>query len=145
MNTLRLTPYIPDASSLVCVLIDDIDLITPAQAVEQPYAGAEDTPYLAGGYVELSVNELVTRRRLWGDDAFWGERGDRVALLVSGCGEEGCWPLVAHIAIADDIVTWSDFEQPHRPHWDLGQFGPFVFERKQYDAAIAKLVHETHV
>jgi hypothetical protein len=38
-----------------------------------------------------------------------------------------------------DHVSWSGFSQPHRPQWDYSPFGPFAFERLEYDLAIAEL------
>jgi hypothetical protein len=33
-------------------------------------------------------------------------------------------------------VRWHDFRNGHRD-WDLGALGPFVFDRQQYEAALA--------
>jgi hypothetical protein len=33
--------------------------------------------------------------------------------LKGKCGVIECWPLVAKITVKE-MVTWSDFEQPHR-------------------------------
>ena len=61
-------------------------------------------------------------------------------LLGCDCGEVGCWPLSARIAVTADEVTWSDFSQEHRPHWYYEGFGPFVFERLQYASAVSRAV-----
>lgn len=61
----------------------------------------------------------------------------RTAVLACECGEVGCWPLQATIAVDADVVTWSDYEQPHRPGRDYAGFGPHRFDRAQYDAAVA--------
>lgn len=60
-------------------------------------------------------------------------------LLGCSCGEWGCWPLWANIAVSCAEVRWSDFEQPYRPDRDYSAFGPFVFARGEYDAALAAL------
>jgi hypothetical protein len=39
--------------------------------------------------------------------------------------EWGCWPLLARIAVTDELVTWDSFEQPHRKERDCTVFGPF--------------------
>ncbi|MGH3332697.1 MAG: hypothetical protein ACRDPJ_15470 [Nocardioidaceae bacterium] len=59
-------------------------------------------------------------------------------LLGCDCGEVGCWPLTARIAVTADEVSWSDFCQDHRPDWDYEGFGPFVFERQQYANAVSR-------
>jgi len=65
--------------------------------------------------------------------------GAKVPLLGCECGEWGCWPLLATIRATAETVTWSDFEQPHRKDRDYAEFGPFVFDRAQYDEALAHL------
>ena len=57
-------------------------------------------------------------------------------LLGCDCGEVGCWPLTARIVVNGRTVTWSNFSQDHRPTWDYTDFGPFIFDRAAYDAAI---------
>ena len=61
----------------------------------------------------------------------------KVVLLGCSCGEWGCWPLLARVVVGDDAVEWRDFEQPHRPVRDYAGFGPFVFERRAYEAAVS--------
>lgn len=69
----------------------------------------------------------------------WPRKG-RLWLLGCDCGEAGCWPLEAAVSVADATVTWSGFTQPHRPAWSYAGFGPFVFDRDQYEAAVAVAV-----
>lgn len=66
----------------------------------------------------------------------WPRRG-LLWLLGCDCGEVGCWPLEARVTVVGDRVTWSDFVQPYRPAWSYEGFGPFVFDRHQYEAAVA--------
>lgn len=65
----------------------------------------------------------------------------RTSLLACECGEVGCWPLQATIAVDGDVVTWSDYEQPHRPDRDYTGFGPHRFDLAQYEAAVAAAAH----
>lgn len=71
-------------------------------------------------------------------DAFVNDRG-KVPLLGCECGEWGCWPLLAAVRRTDETITGEAFEQPHRPKRDYSAFGPFVFDRSQYEAALAVL------
>lgn len=65
----------------------------------------------------------------------------RAYLLGCGeCGEVGCWPLEVGIVLSGDTVTWTDFGQPHRPERDYTAFGPFTFDKKQYQAAVLSAV-----
>jgi hypothetical protein len=68
-----------------------------------------------------------------------GRSGSKPPLLGCQCGEWGCWPLLARIRAVADSVIWDQFEQPHRPSRDYGAFGPFTFERQQYERALDAL------
>lgn len=60
-------------------------------------------------------------------------------LSCKGCLEPGCWPLQARVIIGADTVSWQDFWQPHRPRRSYVGFGPFEFDRRDYESAIADL------
>ncbi|MFG2190355.1 hypothetical protein ACGFNT_35225 [Nocardia iowensis] len=78
------------------------------------------------------------------DDHFHGRStmatGSKTPVLVCECGEWGCWPLLAEITVTDDLVLWDCAEQPDRRARDYGTFGPFRFDRKQYDHALRNLI-----
>jgi hypothetical protein len=65
--------------------------------------------------------------------------GPKTPVLGCECGEWGCWPLIARITATADFVTWDAFEQPHRKARDYVAFGPFQFDRHQYDDALQAL------
>ncbi|WBO68873.1 hypothetical protein [Streptomyces camelliae] len=76
--------------------------------------------------------------------------GPKTPVLGCECGEWGCWPLMARITPTADFVTWDAFEQPHRKTRNYVAFGPFQFDRHQYDdtlqalsAVIGSDVHDT--
>ncbi|NEI65032.1 hypothetical protein GR243_24375 [Rhizobium leguminosarum] len=69
-----------------------------------------------------------------------GDDKGEIYVLSCECGEVGCWPLVAHVRLHEDKVVWDGFSQPHRPSRNYENFGPFVFERKQYEKAVEALV-----
>lgn len=68
--------------------------------------------------------------------------GPKTPVLGCACGDWGCWPLMAEISVTDEVVSWDAFEQVHRPNRDYSRFGPFVFGRGQYEAALTDLVAE---
>ncbi|WP_234392319.1 hypothetical protein [Streptomyces sp. WM6378] len=68
-----------------------------------------------------------------------GAMGPKTPVLGCGCGEWGCWPLMASIIVTPGHVTWDSFEQPHRKTRDYSGFGPFRFDRHQYDDAVKAL------
>jgi hypothetical protein len=65
--------------------------------------------------------------------------GPKTPVLGCACGEWGCWPLMARIAVTADHVTWDCFEQPHRKTRDYTAFGTFQFDRRSYDDALQAL------
>lgn len=69
----------------------------------------------------------------------WPELGC-LWLVDCECGQAGCWPLEASVVATDETVTWSSFRQPHRPEWNYEGFGPFAFDRAQYENAVERMV-----
>ncbi|MFE9018014.1 hypothetical protein ACFYNL_05450 [Streptomyces sp. NPDC007808] len=65
--------------------------------------------------------------------------GLKTPVLGCECGEWGCWPLMACITATADRVIWDAFGQPHRKTRDCMAFGPFQFDRHQYDDALRAL------
>lgn len=110
-----------------------------ARDVEHVHAEAEGKPNLAGDYGGLSPLQIhgSARHFLGAPEAAWFEDGDTV-LMGCTCGEWGCWPLTAEVHVSDDVVRWTNFRTGHRD-WDLGDLGPFEFERSQYQAALSSL------
>ena len=88
---------------------------------------------LVAGYMRIDLAGQFLGGQ--GTPMFEGD-GERTALLGCGCGEVGCSPLMARITVTDQTVTWDDFEQPTRPDWDYEGFGPFSFDRAQYERAL---------
>ncbi|PPF86189.1 hypothetical protein C5B96_05410 [Subtercola sp. Z020] len=92
----------------------------------------------AGGYGGL----FPTVFGLGSAAAYWlGEHpaGDRVFALGCECGEMACWPLAIEVATSSDTVGWQKFRQPYRSDRDYSAFGPFIFDRTQYEAAVASI------
>lgn len=81
---------------------------------------------LAAYYRGIARAQLPQRGRLW--------------LLGCDCGEVSCWPLEADVTLAEESVRWSAFAQPCRRVWSYAGFGPFVFDRRQYEDAVAEAV-----
>ena len=126
--------------------IDGKSLVAKLKAFETPFAQAEGHPNIAGGYSGLPASSyLLPSRHFFGEQPHPKTREARVELLGCGdCGEMGCWPILARIDVEKDCVTWSNFQQPHRSGrgksavWDYSHFGPFVFDRAQYEEALQK-------
>jgi hypothetical protein len=113
-------------------LVDSCSLVEMAGAFESR-AGLEP----AGGYAGLVLERYNfgdLRLYLAGEQLPWPGRD--VPLLGCQCGEWGCWPLQARISIADRVVEWSGFGQPHRPGRDYTGFRPFRFSEQQYRNAV---------
>ncbi len=107
-----------------------------ARTVELPYAVAEDHPDLAGSYEPLAPADFCSdpAHFLGRPRASWFEDGDTV-LLGCPCGDWGCWPLTVRVDVTPETVRWHDFRTGHRD-WDLSGLGPFVFDRREYEAAL---------
>lgn len=125
----------------------DVHLVTPvvggvsfAEWVEEYERDRELEP--SGGYGGLIPEYFqfgsASTHFLAAEGAFVDEEG-RVPLLGCSCGEWGCWPLLSKIMCDEGHVRWSSFRQPHRPNRDYGGFGPFVFARSDYLAALETL------
>ncbi|MFI6222939.1 hypothetical protein ACIBEH_20465 [Nocardia salmonicida] len=65
--------------------------------------------------------------------------GKKIPVLACNCGELGCWPLLTRISLTGGLVVWDCFEQPYRTTRDYTAFGPFLFDRNQYDKAVEGL------
>jgi hypothetical protein len=120
-------------AEVVRIFIDGRDLVDLVRPIELPFTRAEGHPEIAGNYDGLPPRDWVDLPERYDDD-------DRVAVLAcASCGEPGCWPLRVRVTASADRVTWSDFQQPHRPEWSYAAFGPFVFNRAQYDEEVARV------
>jgi len=122
--------------------INGESFVESLQKQESYFAQKEGHPNIAGGYV-WPRNRPETRLAFMGAGETYN-RG-KADLLQCECGTPGCWDLLFKIDIEPEQVIWSSFEQPHRGsdsragHWDYSEFGPFVFERMQYEAEVAKI------
>lgn len=126
------------SAPVVGIWVDGVRLEELARRVELPFAAAEGKPHIAGSYAGLTARDDIR----WPSRHFLGESslsnfadGDTV-LLGCQCGDWGCWPLVADVAVTEAAVSWSHFRNGHQEAWDLNELRPFVFERAQYEAAL---------
>jgi len=130
-----------DAYDLVFqILVNSVPLGTLAGEFELPRYK------LNSAYVGLPCSEVAepVRHYLGRGDSF-RIQNERVQVLGCSCGSSACWPLECRIDAGPDVVTWSDFQQPFRRkdsiegHWSCEGFGPFVFDRRQYERALHAL------
>ena len=134
----RLEPGSCDAIETVRLFINGRDLLALVRDFEAPFASD-----LAGGYGLLPAADVLppARHFLGEPEGIYAGGDGRTMLLGCDCGEPGCWPLEARIAVTAATITWLDFSQPHRPEWSYRGFGPFTFDREQYEAALARAAH----
>jgi len=129
------------------VRVDGQALADWIRAVELPFARAEGAEVIAGSYSGLSASHCpddLVSHFLGGEDSHLdaGPR-DKTVLLGCECGDVGCWPLMAQIQTTSESVAWTDFEQPHRRElWSYEAATPLMFDRTQYEDAIAAAVQE---
>jgi hypothetical protein len=130
----------PDDLRQIKITVNGVDLPELVRVAELPSAKADEEEEIAGNYIGLVAG--YTRIDLAGQ--FLGGQGtpmftgsdEKTALLGCGCGEVGCSPLMARVTVTDETVVWDDFEQPTRPDWDYEGFGPFTFDRSEYERAL---------
>jgi hypothetical protein len=63
----------------------------------------------------------------------------KTEVLGCVCGNMGCESVNARISVTDDLVIWDSFESYLDPSPDYSAFGPFRFQRTQYDDALRAL------
>lgn len=127
-----------DDAAMVTPCIDGISLVDLVAAFERD-TGYDDP---AGGYAGIVPSHF----RLGPLPSYFlgreepvdgGEQGEIYALFCE-CGEAGCWPLAVHVRINENGVVWEKFAQPHRPNRDYSKFGPFEFNKAEYDQVVTK-------
>ena len=115
---------------------------------ERPHAEAAGRPDAAGDYVGLDVAKVAPPSRLLlGEPDGWFCCHPGIGtLLTCTCGELGCGSVNCFIAADDERVVWSEFRGDLGPIGPDGRrresyagFGPFEFDRAQYEAALAAL------
>lgn len=118
-----------------------IDLVRP---VELPFCTIEGHPNTAGDHWWVHPFEC---------EIFTDPYEVESHFLGCTCGEADCWPIMGRIERTPSTVRWHSFYNPFRlakylsdvPRddgrifvaWDYAALGPFVFDRKQYEEAIA--------
>jgi hypothetical protein len=129
--------YINGGTALLMPCIDSVELADLVAAFERQ-SGYNDP---AGGYggIVPSHYELgpLAAYFLGEMGAIEGGQPGEIYALFCQCGEAGCWPLVTHVRADNQLVVWHDFSQPYRPQRDYSGFGPFTFERSEYERAVA--------
>lgn len=117
--------------------IDGIPLTTLVAEFEDA-SGYTDPAGGYGGLIPSYFNFGPLVRYFCGPEDNQDESDNNKQIYVLGCecGELGCWPLMASVTPVEAGYRWAGFNQPFRPQRDYDAFGPFVFERGQYEAAV---------
>ena len=138
------------ASDAIAIFIDGRSLIELVRKIELPFATEEGREQDAGNYMWMRLN--------WLPDVWQHFHGASEQVLFypfktnwlecGACGVSECWPLLARIEVKDKSIVWRLFEQPYRrkkyetrriKHWKYVGFGPFRFDREQYESALRSL------
>ncbi|MDR0443217.1 MAG: hypothetical protein LBH44_07425 [Treponema sp.] len=70
----------------------------------------------------------------------------KTQLLGCACGEAGCWPFLSKIKTNNNILTWNEYEQPHRKinssggYWDYSNLQSFTFNKIDYENNLLRAV-----
>jgi hypothetical protein len=154
MDTLKLVPHRLKLDGTgweyADVAVNEVNLVEILREIEMSYAEAEGDPGLAGRYGGLSSSLAFFPSRYYLGErprfAVFGEYPPgKLPILGCNCLETECWPFLARIAVHEESVVWSDFENyfrgPHspeegRPVWSYERLGRFVFNRHAYEAML---------
>lgn len=133
----------PDGLRQIKIEVNGVELPELVREAELPSARAGAEEEMAGNYIGLVAGFMrvdLAGQFLGGQGTpMFEDSNGKTALLGCGCGEVGCSPLMARIEVTDEAVTWQDFEQPTRPDWEYEGFGPFRFDRAQYERALMEI------
>ncbi|MFP4089397.1 MAG: hypothetical protein ACLFUB_02640 [Cyclobacteriaceae bacterium] len=137
---------------VVEIYINGMSLIDMLRQIETPLAFSEGAPEMAGAYEGLPpLYVFPPSRHFYGkaDKAY--SHGNKISLLeYAFSGVPGEWPFAAQILLSDEQVIWTDFEQLRRNklknghQWQYDMLGSFVFERRQYDAALLQAAKDAY-
>lgn len=135
-----------DGEPGVRIFINGRELLEMVREFELPLASREGHPKLAGEYAYFGpMFVFLPARHFLGEPVNeWTDGEGRIYLLSCTCGFPDCWPLSARVDLRDREVVWSDFRQMHRGpksaagEWRYDGFGPFVFDRAQYEHALLR-------
>jgi len=111
-----------------------IDTLVDGKPLEQIVAAAADSEKreAAGPWQGSEPYELLPPK-----GSLLGGHGGVQLLVCAGCREPGCDPVTCAIEVFDGEIVWSEFHQGNMTT-QLRSVGPFVFDRKQYEAAVAR-------
>ncbi len=132
---------------LVDIFINGQNLIDLVREQELPFDEAEGHPNIAGGSAGLSIHNFEDIYNLFLSlpNEIHPSQEQIPVFGCKSCGELICWPLMVRIVVDDALIRWSDFNQPYRTGkrnvkpWLYHGFGPFQFDRTQYEGALMKL------
>ncbi|HEY1237004.1 MAG TPA: hypothetical protein VGE91_01610 [Solirubrobacterales bacterium] len=132
----------PDDLRQIKIEVNGVEFPELVREAELPSARADEEEEIAGNYIGLVAGYMridLAGQFLGGQGTPMFTGSEKTALLGCGCGDVGCSPLMARITVTDETVTWEDFEQPTRPDWEYDGFGPFRFDRAQYERALMEI------
>jgi hypothetical protein len=129
-----------DDVTVITPRVDGVMLTTLAERFERSH-GLTDPAGGYGGLIPEYFRYGPLDRYFLGksDTPYFANTPGRIYVLGCECGEVGCWPLSCVIDASGSAITWQSFEQPHRPERAYSSFGPFVFDREQYEEALCSL------
>ncbi len=131
-------PHAADGATEVVPMVDGVELTDRIHAFELE-RGMETRAVSYGGLIPSYFKFGAAPDHYLATEESFLNREGKIPVLGCECGEWGCWPLLARVIVGESAVTWTDFEQPHRPERDYSAFGPFVFDRLTYESAIADI------
>ncbi len=125
------------------IIVNGRNLIEVLREIEAPWAKWEGSD-IGGQYCGLRPQHVLPpSRHFWGEPSLEYEPGKgKVPILgCSLCGHHHCWPMLVRMSVAGNVVSWTHFEQPHRPKWKYRDLF-FQFDLSQYEASLNAAAHD---
>ena len=109
---------------------------------ELPFARKEGSESIAGDYAGHPPETLF--KYLTNPDEYEIDDFGKISIFECKCGCEGCWPMKVKVRVENEIIFWTDFEQPHRTieshnYWNYSDFRQLEFDKKNYNEQLIKL------
>ncbi len=136
------------------ILINGQKLINLVTDVEQENARRMDLDF-GGDYASLEANPHHLRDDYFLGNNLWGQPVPFVWVLGCTCTFPECWGVHANIRANSEVVFWKNIVNPWLVNgfpsvwdraspedfvaFDYSSIGPFVFDRPEYDRALATL------
>ncbi|WP_307760990.1 hypothetical protein [uncultured Phascolarctobacterium sp.] len=118
------------------IFIDGKDFLDMIVDYEKEFLAIGNEKGAEGGFVPIYISELYNNltKHCYNPVFDW-----EANIFGCVCGVTECEPFTIRVDEGRRVVVWYDFSRAFRGDWTYRNLGPYVFEKEQYDDAIARL------